>query len=175
MESITNFLAEHYIWFFVAAGVLTLALIGFLIDSRKKHKKEFKGEAAPTNAEEVKLDDTMEVNDIPVTNEVGPMETATIGSASPAQPAAPSAPEAPTTGPIIGETISMSQEMPKEAVINEVPVNPELSAAAPMPEPASEVAPAVETPVMSNPAPAASSTPETAPTASNFEVFDDLN
>ena len=44
MESVMNFLAENYIWFFVAAGVLLFALIGFAIDSKRKNKSEFKGE-----------------------------------------------------------------------------------------------------------------------------------
>lgn len=45
MESVMNFLADYYIWFFVAAGVLCFALIGFIIESRKKQKNEFKGES----------------------------------------------------------------------------------------------------------------------------------
>lgn len=51
MESVMNFLADYYIWFFVGALVLCFALIGFIIDARKKKKNEFKGEAItePTN------------------------------------------------------------------------------------------------------------------------------
>lgn len=45
MESVMNFLADYYIWFFVGAIVLCFALIGFIIDARKKKKNEFKGEA----------------------------------------------------------------------------------------------------------------------------------
>ena len=44
MESVMNFLADNYIWFFVAAGVLLFALIGFIIDSKRKKKNEFKGD-----------------------------------------------------------------------------------------------------------------------------------
>ena len=44
MDSVMNFLADNYIWFFVAAGVLLFALIGFIIDSKKKQKSEFKGD-----------------------------------------------------------------------------------------------------------------------------------
>ena len=43
MESVMNFLADYYIWFFVGALVLCFALIGFIIDARKKKKNEFKG------------------------------------------------------------------------------------------------------------------------------------
>lgn len=45
MEKIMDFLAENYIWFFVVAGILCFALIGFIIESRKKHKNDFKGES----------------------------------------------------------------------------------------------------------------------------------
>lgn len=96
MENVMNFLAEYYIWFFVAALVLCFALIGFIIDARKKKKSEFKGESieetkpvqtneAPVNTDpqvvgntvnvggEATLgstntvsDSTMEINDIPM-------------------------------------------------------------------------------------------------------------
>lgn len=36
MEMILDFLSEYYVWFFVAAGVLVFALIGFLVQSKKK-------------------------------------------------------------------------------------------------------------------------------------------
>ena len=52
MDSVMNFLADNYIWFFVAAGVLLFALIGFIIDSKKKQKSEFKGESIEENKEE---------------------------------------------------------------------------------------------------------------------------
>lgn len=60
MESVMNFLAEYYIWFFVAAIVLCFALIGFIIDSKKKQKGEVKNNT---------LDSTPEVS-IPVNNTV---------------------------------------------------------------------------------------------------------
>lgn len=52
MNSVMNFLADYYIWFFVAALLLSFALIGFIIDTKKKQKKEFKGESieTPNNA-----------------------------------------------------------------------------------------------------------------------------
>ena len=40
MESVMSFLADNYIWFFVVAGVLCFALIGFIIDSKKKGDEE---------------------------------------------------------------------------------------------------------------------------------------
>lgn len=60
MESVMNFLAEYYIWFFVAAIILCFALIGFIIDSKKKQKGEVKNNT---------LDSTPEVS-IPVNNNV---------------------------------------------------------------------------------------------------------
>ena len=59
MNSVMNFLADYYIWFFVAALLLSFALIGFIIDTKKKQKNEFKGESietpnnAPTSTPEV--------------------------------------------------------------------------------------------------------------------------
>lgn len=49
MESVINFLADYYIWFFVAAGILVFALIGFIIESKKKDKNNFKGESIDNN------------------------------------------------------------------------------------------------------------------------------
>ena len=40
MESILDFLANNYIWFLIAAIVLAFALIGFIIDSKRKEKKK---------------------------------------------------------------------------------------------------------------------------------------
>ena len=63
MESVMNFLAENYIWFFVAAGVLLFALIGFAIDSKRKSKSEFKGESIDSK-EEVKTEVPTETIDL---------------------------------------------------------------------------------------------------------------
>ena len=40
MEKILDFLSENYIWFFVAAGVLLFALIGYIVQSKKKDVKK---------------------------------------------------------------------------------------------------------------------------------------
>jgi hypothetical protein len=40
MDSILNFLSNNYKWFLIAAGVLVLALIGFIADSKKKKKAQ---------------------------------------------------------------------------------------------------------------------------------------
>ena len=132
MESFTNFLAEHYIWFFVAAGVLFFALLGFIFDSKKKNKNDFKGESIteepvekkeevevgitpevetltpnPEPTQNVNLDNTIEINDIPLNNEVStPVETISFGE------------------PI---TLEQNTEVVSEPEIAEVPVNPELT------------------------------------------------
>ncbi len=40
METFLDFLTENYIYFLIAAGILTLALIGLLVSSKKKGKEE---------------------------------------------------------------------------------------------------------------------------------------
>ncbi len=40
MDKVLDFLANNYIYFLIAAGVLVLALIGFIFDSKKKNKEE---------------------------------------------------------------------------------------------------------------------------------------
>lgn len=61
MDSVMNFLADNYIWFFVASGVLLFALIGFIIDSKKKKKNEFKGESIEENKTEVPTEVVSEI------------------------------------------------------------------------------------------------------------------
>ncbi len=40
METVLNFLADNYLWFMIGAGILLLALLGFIFDGRKKKKEE---------------------------------------------------------------------------------------------------------------------------------------
>ena len=77
MESVINFLADYYIWFFVAAGVLCFALVGFIIESKKKDKNTFKGESISTNEQPVPS--------TPVENAM-PTETASATEPTPAEP-----------------------------------------------------------------------------------------
>ena len=63
MESVMNFLAEYYIWFFVAAIVLCFALIGFIIDSKKKQKGEVKNNTLDSTPEmSIPVNNTMDRN-----------------------------------------------------------------------------------------------------------------
>ena len=63
MESVMNFLAEYYIWFFVAAIVLCFALIGFIIDSKKKLKGEVKNNTLDSTPEmSIPVNNTMDMN-----------------------------------------------------------------------------------------------------------------
>ncbi len=49
MESIMNFLADNYKWFMIAAGVLLVALIGFLVMGKKKKGNESAPAPIPQN------------------------------------------------------------------------------------------------------------------------------
>ena len=40
MDAFLTFLSNYYIWFLVAAGLFLFALIGLIIESSKKHKKD---------------------------------------------------------------------------------------------------------------------------------------
>ncbi len=129
MESVMNFLAENYIWFFVAAGVLLFALIGFLIDGKNKSKNEFKGESV--NTEEAK-----EIKE--VVAETPKEEILDFGGET--------APEIPTLENIEVATNNevVSEEAPKEETtsedietfeiptLEETPVNPELESLEPV-------------------------------------------
>ena len=129
MESVMNFLAENYIWFFVAAGVLLFALIGSLIDDKNKSKNEFKGESV--NTEEAK-----EIKE--VVAETPKEEILDFGGET--------APEIPTLENIEVATNNevVSEEAPKEETtsedietfeiptLEETPVNPELESLEPV-------------------------------------------
>ena len=119
MEKVMNFLAENYIWFFVAAGVLLFALIGFLIEGKNKNKSEFKGESINTSepvapVAPVKEESNEEILDFEAT---APTETA-----------------APTANPEIVENVNVQSAPAPETVsfetptLEEAPVNPELEA-----------------------------------------------
>ena len=87
MDNILDFLSQHYIWFFIAAAVLLLALIGYIAQSKKKDNKKDKLEIAPEsipNTETTVADipeqtvketvvnnnqSDITINDIPVSNE----------------------------------------------------------------------------------------------------------
>lgn len=118
MESVINFLADYYIWFFVAAGVLCFALVGFIIESKKKDKNTFKGESISTNEQPVPS--------TPVENAV-PTETASVTNE-------PQPELAETVQPTPAEPISAhleTPETPKNAVtedtmeINDIPLKEE--------------------------------------------------
>ncbi len=141
MESVMNFLADYYIWFFVVAGILCIALIGFIAESKKKQKNEFKGESIEENSNSSQSapaqtvpEDTMVVSDAPVM-EAPSMETPSMETPS-VTPEAPSVnetieindipistPEQSTTESTPIEFYSGPVEMPKvEPSVSEAPV-----------------------------------------------------
>ena len=126
MENVMNFLAENYIYFFVAAGILLFALLGFLVDSKKKKDKEFKGE-------EVKPGETA----------IAQTLSTPLDNSSLANPDNLNALEEDLNSnlqniaevntinqtPAIEQTMEINDipmVMPEEVVIEETPVNPEL-------------------------------------------------
>ena len=140
MDSFFTFLSNYYIWFLIAAGVFLFALIGLIIESAKKHKKNksdqiedavapveaFRNEAAPAAAEPV----------APAVEEPLPVE--------PVEPA-------------IGETVTLEQPAPVAAPeVAPVVEQPVVETAPVVAEPVvtPEVAPAVEaTPTVAEPLP----------------------
>lgn len=136
MESIFNFLADNYIYFMIAAGILAIALIGFLIDGKKKQKKEeiagvptmqamnTQNTVQPTVAQtQTEQPNAQVVNEAPVAEP-------TLTFDEPANQVEPESifniPE-PTNAPTIGEPITMpaTQEVVSEPVQEPIvePVN----------------------------------------------------
>ena len=124
-----DFLSENYIWFFVAAVVLLFALIGFIVEGKKKKNKEFKGESIKEETNNIESAAGLEINDIPVTETVNnasneqtnPIEhlsePQSIGETSPIEVAPntqieqqPTTPTAASENVIIGEPIEMKNE-----------------------------------------------------------------
>lgn len=62
MDSILNFLADNYIWFMIGGVVLLFALIGFVIDDKKKNKNENQSVETPVT-------NTATVNQVPLNQE----------------------------------------------------------------------------------------------------------
>lgn len=71
MENFLNFLSNNYIYFLIAAGVLFFALVGLLVDMKKKNVKESEpSEVIPEVKEEVNIPEPT-VEEVPaVTEEV---------------------------------------------------------------------------------------------------------
>lgn len=185
MESIFNFLADNYIYFMIAAGILAIALIGFLIDGKKKQKKEeiagvptmqamnTQNTVQPTVAQtQTEQPNAQVVNEAPVAEP-------TLTFDEPANQVEPESifniPE-PTNAPTIGEPITMpaTQEVVSEPVQEPIvePVNIDQSVqTSQVNEPVIDSAPVVDvpevTPVQSiEPAPAIE-VPEMTPVENN--------
>jgi len=133
MDSFFTFLSNNYIWFLITAAVFLFALIGLIIESAKKHKKN-------------KSDQIEEA--------VAPVE-AFRNEAPQAETIAPAVEEAQpveTIAPAIGETITLEEPAPVTA--------PE--AAPTVAEPLAVETPEVATPVVPEVAPVVEATPEIA-------------
>ena len=150
MDTFLTFLSNYYVWFLVAAGIFLFALIGLIIESSKKHKKDgnegdtsgigtvesFRSGSAPTSVEPTP-------ENIEVSNDVS-FETPTESVEEPMLDltAAPTMEGISLEAPSLGDTPVMetpSMEVPSL----DTPV---------METPSFEEAPAVEAPVMEAPA-----------------------
>ena len=85
MEKFLEFLSNNYLYFLIAAGVLFFALIGFIVDLKKKNKAESEGqvEETPTTVESAPIVEETVVPEVP--NEV--LNEAPVESYNPAPPA----------------------------------------------------------------------------------------
>lgn len=93
MDNVLNFLADNYKWFMIGAGVLLLALIGFIVDGKRKKKDDSSNTPAslPTNGQ---VNTVQNLNNQAVAQTpAGPAQT---NVAAPAQPVAV---QAPVEGP----------------------------------------------------------------------------
>lgn len=93
MDNVLNFLADNYKWFMIGAGVLLLALIGFIVDGKRKKKDDSSNTPAPlpTNGQVNTIQDLN--NQAVAQTPAGPAQT---NVAAPAQPVAV---QAPVEGP----------------------------------------------------------------------------
>lgn len=84
MEKFLDFLASNYIYFLIAAGVLFFALIGFIVDLRKKNKsEEEEGSVTPeVTVPEQPIQENVEISDVPV----NPVPTVPTEEFNPAPP-----------------------------------------------------------------------------------------
>lgn len=89
MDNVLNFLADNYKWFMIGAGVLLLALIGFIVDGKRKKKDDSSNTPAqlPTNGQVNTVQDLN--NQAVAQTPAGPAQT---NVAAPAQPVAVQAP-----------------------------------------------------------------------------------
>ncbi len=159
MESFLNFITDNYTYFLIAAGVLTLALIGLLVSGKNKKKK-----GDNVNVEETPVD---------VNKTEAPTEISTP-SVEPAKVEEVKAPVAPEPAPVVTPEVAPTQV--SETIDLASPVTPTVTPVQPtatVPTP-----PAIEpTPVQ----PAVNATPDEPivninPAASNtFEINQNNN
>lgn len=148
MENVMNFLSANYIWFFVLAGILCFALVGFIIDSKKKKTNEFKGDSIDVSAEP-NADITGETIDLgtPVSFETmsEPINQTEEVSLEEPKDFITSQPTLESANEMVINDIPMNFE--EDANLNEVPVNPELESFGEMPtfgEPITDEKPTIE-------------------------------
>lgn len=146
MDSFFTFLSNYYIWFLIAAALFLFALIGLIIESAKKHKKnksdQIEDAVAPVEA---------------FRNEAAPAAEAVAPAVEEPLPVEPVA-------PAVGETVTLEQPAPvtapeaapvvEQPVVEATPVQAEPQAVQPVAAEATPVVPEV--------APVVEATPEVA-------------
>lgn len=108
MEVFLDFLTDNYIYFLIAAGVLTLALIGLLVSGKKKGKDAPVAEVKNVEATTIEPIETTEIRP-----EVTPQQVQT-----PITPVTPVTNEVPNINPTT-ETIPNIQPMQENSQQNE--------------------------------------------------------
>lgn len=119
MNSILNFLSNNYIWFLVAAGILLLALIGFIAQSKKNKKSN--GDVPTVNTNVAPAPQAQPTVQTPV--EQAPVETVSMPNMEAPTSVSNEVTEPPTTPDLnVAPTMTfndMPAPNPSESLANE--------------------------------------------------------
>lgn len=114
MDSFLNFITDNYTYFLIAAGVLTLALIGLIVSGRNKKKK-----GDNVNVEETSVD----INKAPDIPAEVPASSNVTEEVKPVTPQPTPVNAAPAT-PSVSETIDLSKPIEAPATPEPTPTEP---------------------------------------------------
>lgn len=83
MEKFLDFLASNYIYFLIAAGILFFALIGFIVDLKRRNKSEEESSVTPEVEVPIQpVEENVEINNV----SVEPVPTVPAEEFNPAPP-----------------------------------------------------------------------------------------
>ena len=141
MDSILDFLAENYLIFIIVSAVLLVALIGFIVMSKKKPEALAEtpvpggnpdGQTADTSVIPQPDQTVPETPEVPVTPETPVEATAPVEPVAPVVPEAPVAPAQEITQPAPEQLTPAEQAMNEPTLIINDPSAP-VEPAAPQP------------------------------------------